>query len=247
MGTQHLCTQLTHKGIGASSWTKLLPLNLKSALIHSLIVQSAYKVVALCSWCIHSLDFIILDLTRRLPSLGCPSRLGCCSKTSDASEPPVWEGCLRSVSSSPMTALGCDAQDSKSPGGMSGPAAFPLEEASILFFVHSCTTFAPVSALERLCSPHSLSQGLPLRPPTHTCKSRSQGIRFILGLRAGEEGRSPVHTLPLPPPLSCLPCRWVSVKGSLCFFPGVETWSTNGACGVGGCLNASQFLVMTGK
>lgn len=38
----------------------------------------------------------MVDLIRLLPSLGCPSGLGCCSKTSDASESPVWGGCLRS-------------------------------------------------------------------------------------------------------------------------------------------------------
>lgn len=227
----------------------ILPLKLKSALIYSFFhSQSHYSVTALYHWCIHSFDFIMVDLIRLLPSLGCPSGLGCCSKTSDASESPVWGGCLRSFLILPwwqswavmLVTLNLRKE------WLARPPSLRRKHLSYFLFTQA-QPLLPFLPPEHLCSPHSHSQGLPRQPPPHTCKSRSHGIRFILGLWAGEEGRSPVHTLPLPPPLSCLPCRWLSVKDSLCCFPGVETWSANGACGVGGGLNGSQFLGMVGK
>jgi hypothetical protein len=169
------------------------------------------------------------------------------------SESPVWGGCFRSCPILPwwqhwavlLKTLNLQEEwmtGCLPPGGGSCPHFCSLKHN-----LFSC--FCPKTSL----LPSFLHRAyLPLRPPTHTCKSRSHGIRFILGPWAGKEGGSPAHTLPLPPPLSCLPCRWVSVKDSPSFFPGVETWSPNGACGVGGCkptlyLNGSQFLVMIGR
>lgn len=50
-----------------------------------------------------------------------------------------------------MTASGCVAEDFKSAGGMNDPAAFPQEEASVLFFgslKHNlCSCFCPPMSL----------------------------------------------------------------------------------------------------
>lgn len=125
-----------------------------------------------------------------------------------------------------MTAVGCDAWDSKSLRGMNGPAAFPQEEASVLLFVHSSTTFAPVSAPEHLCSPHSHSQGLPrAASPSHLQISftRHPIHPWPVSRRGGQE--SGAHTSSSSssflPPLQMAFCEGLSL-----LFP----WGRNLGC-----------------
>lgn len=76
---------------------------------------------------------------------------------------------------------------------------------------------------QKFSPPSSIHPGLPQQPPTHTCKSRSHGVRFIItGLKAASwtraasrvqarAGQESGGTGASPPPLpSCLLCRRIS-------------------------------------
>ena len=192
-----------------------------------------------------------LDLSRLLRSLsycgGGPSGLGRLSKPSDNSDSqcllkpsptlfyPSLTAALRLYSSEPSSCL------------LGRPIYPPSRRGVCPIFAHSSTTFVSASVPETLLSPLSHSSGFaPAASHSHLQISftwrqiHHYWPESVLLNRTEdsktEEGKSLVaHKLPLPPPPSCLLCRWVSVKESLCF-PGVDAFR------VGGCYSLLSYV-----
>lgn len=240
---------------GYSSGTKWLTLKLK--LAHPPTYSFSNNLLSAC----YVADICTLCLSIHLLSGGSSccgvssNGLGTLSKSSDCSD-CLWLTRLSSIPLHPsltantmvvqLRALNCLLDD---------PLALSQEKASVLLLLIQAQTLLLLVS-QKSSSPHvPIHPGLPWQLPTHTCKSRSHSVGFIIaGLKASswtgaadskrEQGKSLVaHKLPLPPPPSCLFCRWVSVKESLCAFPGVDASFTNGAARAGGCNSLLWYII----
>lgn len=111
------------------------------------------------------------------------------------------------------------------------PSTLSWEEASVLVSLIQAQLLLLLVPQKSSCPHIPIRLGLLLQPPTHTCKSHSCGVGFIItGLKAfswtqatdskGEEGKSLVVCKLSSS--SCLLCRWVSGKKSLGAFSGVD-------------------------
>ena len=137
----------------------------------------------------HSFAFMEVDLSRPLPSLGsCGVRangLGRLFTSSDNSDSSyLMRQSLILLHPSLTAAPGlCSSELYIASGG--DPCALPQEEAPVLFLLIQ-VQLLPLLVPQKSSFPHvPICLGLPLQPPTHTCKSHSCGVGFIItGLKA---------------------------------------------------------------